>query len=577
MNLAISGLASGFDWQSLVSQLADVERAPQATLLAEQTKIQERNNSLGSLATQLGVLRNRITTLTDSSLFDSRTASSSNSSLGTASVSSGATVGKFTFAISKLATATNYTGTSGVGAKLSTTDDVSSLSLAAAGFATAVSAGTFTVNGKQVTIESGDTLGGVFDKISSATSGAVTASYSKDTDKITLSSTNAIVLGSATDTSNFLQVAKLYSNNSTSIASNSELGSVKLSGALSSANLTTAITGGTAGEFEINGVSIEFDTSNDSMADVLDRINSSTAGVVASYDTVNDRFSLTNKSTGSVGIALTDVTGNFLKATGLINDSGNLSGTLDLGENLEYTVNDGGTLTSQSNTITAASSGLTGLSVTALAAATEDNPSFTITVGVDTAKIKSAITGFASAYNATQAMIASSTASSTDAKGKVTAGLLADDPEANSLSSALRGLATSSISDLSGTISRLESMGITSNGYDDLLSTSDLSDLDTALSENLASVKDFFTNSTSGFAVKFDSFLEATIGEEGSLTTHQATLTKQAAAINPQIDEMEKQVQAEIERLNASFIAMEQAQANNNQLLQYLNRTFPAG
>ena len=581
MSLAISGLASGFDWQSLVSQLADVERAPQATMLAEQTKIQERNNAFGSLKTQLGVLRNRVTALKDPTLYDSRTAASSNTALGGASVSAGATVGSYTFAISQLATSSLYTGTSGAGKKLSANDltkadlgGANDLALSSSGFATAITAGTFTVNGKQVTVEATDTMAGVFKKIATATGDAVAATYSTSSDKITLGSTSKIVLGSATDTSNFLQVAKLNSNNATSLTSDSELGSVKLSGTLSAANFTTAIsgysTGGSAGEFKVNGVSIKFDSATDSVSGMLDRINSSTAGVVASYDSVNDRFSLTNKNTGSVGVALEDVGGsNFLQAAGL------LGGALTLGKNLQYKVNDGGTLTSQSNTITAASSGLTGLSVTALAAATTENPSFTVTVGVDTAKIKSAITGFADAYNATQAMISSQTASTTDAKGVVTAGLLADDSEATNLSSQLRTLANSTLSGLTGSITRLDTMGIASNGYDDALSTTGISALDTALANNPASIKDFFSNSTSGLAVSFDSFLESTIGDQGSMTAHQATLTKQAAAIGPQIVDMEKLVQAEVDRLNASFVAMEQAQAVNTQQQAFLTKTFP--
>ena len=582
MSTAIAGIASGFDWQSLVSQLADVERAPQTALLAEQTKIQERNNAFGSLKTQLSILRNRVTTLKDPTLFDSRTATSNNTALGTASVSSGATVGAYKFAISQLATSSGYNGTSDVGKKLNAADltqadlgGANDLTLSSAGFATAITAGTFTVNGKRVTVDAADTLAGVFKKIATATGDAVAASYSTSSDKMTLASASSIVLGSATDTSNFLQVAKLYGNNATSLTSSSELGSVKLSGALSAANFATALTTTSAGEFKINGVSIKFDTGNDNVAGVLDRINASTAGVVASYDPVNDRFSLTNKNTGSVGIALEDVSGNFLKAAGLLNASdGLVTGALTLGKNLQYTVNGGGTLTSQSNTISAASSGLTGLSVTALAEATAANPSFTVTVGVDTDKIKSAITGFVSAYNATQAQISSQTASSTDAKGVVTAGILADDPEASSISTQLRALANSTISGLTGSVKRFESLGISSNGYDDALSTSDATALDTALTNNPAAVKDFFTNSTFGLATKLDAFLESSIGENGNLTAHQTVLTKQAAAIDPQVADMEKLVQAEVDRLTASFVAMEQAQAINTQQLAFLTKTF---
>ena len=566
----------------MVDQLAEVERAPQAMLLAEQTKIQERNNAFGSVKTQLGVLRNRITTLKDSTLFDSRTAATSNTALGTASVSAGATVGKYTFAIAQLATTSLYTGSSNVGQKLSpnnlTQDDLggaNDLALSSAGLATAVTAGTFTVNGKQVTVAATDTLAGVFKKIATATGDAVTATYSQDSDKLTLASGSPIVLGSATDTSNFLQVAKLYANNATSLSSESELGSIKLSGALSAANFATPVTGGTAGAFTVNGVSIAFDTTSDSVAGVLDRINSSTAGVVASYDTVNDRFSLTNKNTGSVGIALEDVSGNFLQAAGLLSNSGGLvEGALQLGDNLQYTVNGGGTLTSQSNTISPASSGLTGLNVTALAAATVDNPSFTVTVGVDTAKIKSAITSFASEYNATQAMLATYTASTTDAKGVVAAGLLADDPEATNLSTQLRALANSTIGGLTGSVTRLETLGISSNGYDDTLSTTGIASLDTLLANNPAAIKDFFSNSTLGMAISFDSFLEATIGDSGNLTSHQTILTKQAAAIDPQVADMEKLVQAEIARLTAGFVAMESATAASNQQLAFLTKTF---
>ena len=89
--------------------------------------------------------------------------------------------------------------------------------------------------------------------------------------------------------------------------------------ALSLANFATAVSdgGSGAGEFKINGVSISFNSSTDSVSDVLNRINASAAGVTASFDSVNDRFLLTSKATGDMDIAMEDVTGNFLSATGL--------------------------------------------------------------------------------------------------------------------------------------------------------------------------------------------------------------------------------------------------------------------
>ena len=166
----------------------------------------------------------------------------------------------------------------------------------------------------------------VFDKIATATSNAVTASYDKTTDKITLSSSSAITLGTAADTSNFLQVAKLYNNNSGAITSSDNLGRVSTNTTLSNANLATPIT--SDGSFTINGVSINYSASSDTIQSVLSSINSSAAGVSASYDTTNNRFVLANKTTGDVGISLQDVTGNFLAATGLAGGASGSSVTL---------------------------------------------------------------------------------------------------------------------------------------------------------------------------------------------------------------------------------------------------------
>ncbi len=564
MDLGLSGLASGLDWKTLISKLAEVDRAPQRTMLSEQTALEQKSQAFGAIKTSFLILRDRITALKSESLFDGRTSSSSDSSLGTSTASAGAVAGSFEFAVSQLATASKQKGVADTGLAISSTNDVSGVSLSSAGFATAVTAGTFTVNGKQVTVESTDSLGGLFTKISDATGGDVTASYDSATDKITLSSSSAIVLGSATDTSNFIQTAKLYSNNQGTISSDSALGAVRLGATLNSANFATAITGDSSGGFKINGVSIAYDSSADTVASVIARINASGAGVLANYDSASDRFTLTNKGSGNIGISLEDNVGsNFLQAAGLI------GGTLEGGQNLLYTINGGSTLTSQSNTITSASSGLDGVSVTALA---ED--SFTVTVGNDTTAIKTAITSFVEAFNSAQSQLSTYTASSTDALGKVSAGTLSDDPTAAALAGQLRSLANSSIGGLDGSVSRLEALGISSNGYDDSLSTADLSNLDTALANNLTAVKDFFTNADLGWSVKFDSFMEKSIGDAGTLTEHQTSLSKLAAAITPQIDDQERWVQSQIERLTASFVAMESAQARSQQQLQYLTKTF---
>ena len=571
-NLAISGLASGFDWQSLVSQLVAVERSPQTLLQIQQGLLGQQNIALGGIKTELGVLQNAAAVLKDSAFFDSRTATPSDASLASATAAAGTTVGTYSFNVSQLASVAVWKGTTGAGGPLSSQDissqsaDTTGLTLSAASFAQAVTAGTFTVNGKQITIAATATLKSVFDQISHETDGAVTASYSKDSDKITLSSTSPIILGSGADTSNFLQVAKLSNNGTGSVASAAKLGSIQMKAALNNANLGAVISDGGSGNgaFTINGVSLSFSATSDSLTNVIDRINSSSAGVIASYDSANNRLSLTNKATGDMGISLQDSAGsNFLAATGLT------GGALTRGDDLLYTVNDGPQLSSRSNTITGDSSGITGLSVTALA-----EKSFTVAVAGDTAKIKTAITSFVDAYNKVQATINTQTASSTDATGKVTAGTLTGDQDTATLNSRLRELMNSTVSGLSGTLKRLDSLGFVSNGNDDALSSADLSGLDSALATNLSGVKDLFSNTSTGLAVQFNSFLDGTIGDKGSLVTHQTNLTTQSTDIDTQISNMESQILIYQQQLTDGFVAMEVAQSQTNQQLAYLTKTF---
>ena len=564
-DLGISGLASGFDWRSLVDQLAEVERAPQRRLRTEQTQLQQRNNAYASIATQLGVLNSRVIALKEPSLFDSRRTVVSDTTRATATAQAGASLGSYTLNVTQRATASVRQGAGNAGAALNATNDVSAVLLGNAGFATAATPGTFTVNGKTITVASTDTLQAVFDRISSATSGAVTAAYDATTDKITFNGVSEIVLGSANDTSNFLLVSKLSNNGTASVISSASLGAIRTSASLSNANFATAISdgGSGAGKFRINGVEITFNGSADTVADVLQRINNSDAGVTASYDPVNDRFQLTNKTTGDVGVGLEDVTGNFLAATGLA------AGTLERGKDLLYTINNGGQLISHSNTISESSSGLSGLSVTVL-----DEGTFTVEVASDSSRIKAALSDFITEYNRIQSLIDTNTASSTDAQGHVTADTLAGESDAYDIASRLRNLVNAQLSGFSSAIKQLAGLGIDSNGDDDTLALRDSGKLDDALANNLGAVKDLFSHSTLGLAVSLHSYLETIIGNDGSLVSKQSNLVRQSSDIDIQVTEQERHVQVLRDQMIASFVAMEQARAQINQQLQFLSQRF---
>ena len=571
MELGLSGLASGFDWRTLVNQLADVERSPQKRLRAEQGTLFNRNNAFGSIKTQLSVLKNRTENLSSNDVLQARKATVSDSTILSATASAGTASGTYAFNVTQLATASKTAGALGVGANLYSSTNVSSGTLASKGFNPPISAGTITVDGKQITIDpTVDTLKDVFDRIDAATTSNIKGSYDATTDTITLKRLGgggaSLVVGSATDTSNFLSVARLSNNGTNELVSASSLGSVTPANALSSANFQTTVSDGGAGtgEFKINGVSIAFNASSDSVQNLMDRINASAAGVNMSYDRINDQFTLTNKVTGNLGVAVEDVTGNFLAAAGLVTGSSFIAGNDAL-----FTINGGSVLNSHSNSLTEETTGIDGVSIALLKTGTS-----TLSLASDTSAIKGAIKNFIEDYNRAQSTIDSLTSSSTDSAGKVTRSTLAGDTDANEIASKLRAISYNQATGLTGTLNSLAKIGIDTNGDSDQLTLNDETALDDAIANHLSELKNLFNDSDKGIATQLNAYLEKMIGEDGALITKQDALTKQSSAIDTQVTDLEKRVQSNRQRLIDSFVQMETAQQTINQQLKFLQQRF---
>ena len=632
----------------MVDQLTNVERAPQRRMRTEQASVRAKNAAFTSLKTELTSLKTVSEKLKDTSFFDTRKVTSSETH-ATATADSGTSSGEYNFEIFQLATSAKQLGASDVGAAVSTSSAMSS-----GGFSIAVTGGTVTVQGKQVTVSTDDSLTTTLAAIKTAVGGSF--DYSVSGDKVTLTDSSEIVLGSATDTSNFLQALRLNANGTTSISSSGKLGGIDISVTPANANFTDGA-GAASGSFKINGTTISWDSSA-TITDILDKINSSEAGVYANYDPVNDRFLLTNKTTGDVGITLEDVTGDFLAKSRLLTAN---SGALSRGKNLLYKVNDAGPLESKSNTIDSNSSGIQGLAVTATkgngaskissvdtsgeTVTTESSHGYstgeavtvyspgtipgglstdttyyvrvlssssytlhttkanaesgtnavdltstqtgdvylmssspkiaTVSVQADTDTIKNKIAGFISQINKVQSLIKTQTASSTDADGKVTLGVLAGESLVSmTISGDIRTKAIESVDGLSGTITRLESIGYTSSGYSNELSLSDSSTLETALSENLGQIKSLFTTTTYGLANSMYTYLDTLLDDDGSLETTQKNLTSQISSIDQQIADHERRVQMNRDTLIRSFVNMEQAQSKINNDMSFLMSRF---
>jgi flagellar hook-associated protein 2 len=550
----VAGLASNFDWKTFVDQIISLERTPANRLEAEQAANNQKVSLLSTLGTKLSALQTSAQALKSSTLFGARTAASATSgSNWVTSAATGATTGSFSIAVSQLATAAGLRGTNDIGAALNPAgDDVSGLTLANLPIGQAVTAGMFTVNGQQVTVALTDSLQDVFDAIATATGGDVTASYDHVSDTVELTSaTSELRLGAANDTSNFLRALKLGNNGTDTATSAGRLGTLKTTATLASANLATAVTS-TAGTFSINGVAIAYDMNTDTLAGVIKRINDSSAGVVASYDALNDRMQLTNASTGDLGVAVSEAAGGLLGALGLTGGA-----TFSRGRNAEFTINGGDVLSSASNTLDAAAHGVTGLSVTVKTLETQ-----TITVAADTGAMRSRIDSFVTDFNSIQQFIEAQSKVTKGANGKVTTAPLANNREVQEWARSLRSLAFDGVSGLGGSIGRLDDLGLDFKSGTNELMVKNEAKLTAALSGATADVEGFFTTASTGFAARLDSFL----GKIGTQNTNQQTqLNQNNTRIDEQIAAIERRLEQRRTLMESAFIRMENAQSKIKQ------------
>jgi flagellar hook-associated protein 2 len=566
MDFSLSGLVSGFDWKTFINQIMAVQNAPIDKLNQEKVANINKNAALGDLDTKIAALKASSTSLSQPGLFTGRVATSTtvNSTWGSVA-GSGTASGSYKIAVTQLATVAHRDGSSNIGQPLNATDDVSGLTIANLPTTAGISAGTFSVNGQKVTVATTDSLDQVFAAISTATGGTVTAAYDHTTDKITLTGTDGeVVLGAANDTSNFLTALHLTNNGTNTVSSSGTLGTVKTAATLGNSRLKlpiTAVDGTGNGSFTVNGVSVAYNVNTDSLDAVLQRINQSGAGVTASYDGVSDRVVIANSVTGDTGIAVSEATGGLMDALGLSNPT-----ALVHGKNAQFSINGGATLTSASNTLEAASHGITGLSVTVDSESTQ-----TISVSGNTTSMRSSIEDFIAKFNDIQDYISDQSKTTKTVDGKVTTSLLSNNREVQSWSDSLRSIAFAAVPGLSGTISRLESMGIDFKTGTSELEIKDGSKLDTALRDKAGDVSEFFQTATTGLVGQMQTFLTKIGGQNDS---QQAQLTRNNSDIDTQIAAIQRRLDQQRALLTNSFIAMENAQSALKSQSDALTKAF---
>jgi flagellar hook-associated protein 2 len=324
------------------------------------------------------------------------------------------------------------------------------------------------------------------------------------------------------------------------------------------------------GSFEINGVSISY-AASDSVQTILDNINSSSAGVVASYSQATDQFSLTNSATGNMAITASDTSGTLLKSLGLTT-----AATTQAGANCEFTVNGGSTLTSTSNTLTASTTGITGLSVTATTTSADDNGPQVVNVASDTSNASTAINNFITSFNNVQTYIGAETAISTSTSGKVSTSDLSGYSDLTQMQSQLENAVFGAVPGLTGSIKMLNDIGIGFTGTSPTLSILDQTSLTSALTSNSSAVNTLF-NGTGGLVSQLDKYVAEVTGTNGLLTGDMSALNTNNSDLASQVTRMQTQITASQTTMTAEYIAMESAlskiQSEESSLNSILNST----
>ena len=556
--ISFTGLSSGLDTASIVTSLMAADQDGLTKLTDKQTSLQQKQSAYSLFRSNLSSLLTTASALTSGSLL-SQMATPMDSSLLDASAASGAIVANYNVTILHQATQSKLTGTSDLGLGVDPTAQLSS----ANGLGATFTAGTISVNGQSITINATDSLNTVLSNIQTATGGAVSASYNAGTDKVTLtSSSGPLLLGSSADTSNLFSMLRVTSDGTaTSATSTAAIGGLNIGqplnlGGANDARLRTAVTApGNAGSFTVNGVSISYDPTDDTVGSVLNKINNSAANVSATYDKLLDRVVITSKTPGASNIAVQDVSGNFASALGLM-------GSTVVGSNAQIQidgVNNDQPITSTDNIFTEAETGIAGLTLTVKA----DSGSTQVAVTPDQNAVAAKVQSFVDQYNKFVTFVGQATAVSGTGTNKTYAPLYGEE-EVRSVSSKLRELVGGMVSGATGGPITLAGLGIGTTGTSATLSF-DSSKLATALTNNPNNVLYLIADKTNGAISQVTSFLTTTTDSvAGPLSGINDSLNQELLRQADSIARYQKNMDMKEANLKAQFAAMETAITNMN-------------
>jgi flagellar hook-associated protein 2 len=616
--VSFPGIASGIDYNSIIAKYTDLTLQQETPLKNKVTALNNQQAELLKIQDLVSKFQDTFQAVSDPAAFTATAPTSSNSNAISASAitNSVATPGTYVITKATLATATQLTNDPAANGTFDPTQPLvnAGASITPSNGPAGSTHGTVTIDGValQYDVNTQDLQSWITTIANPALAAAgVGASLSYSNGKVTVTSTQPLTLGSANDSGNLLQVLKLDTAQITNsggvytATSSTNIGGINVGATLNASNDAGFATAVTAGNFTINGVVFKVDPTVNNLNDIIQQINTSSAGVIASYDSANDRIILTSKTSGPQGISLgqSGDTSNFLQAAGFLTDYTkpnqiSAGAQLQVGQSahVQYTDN-GGTshdVYSNSNDVTTAIPGVDLKLQQAVDGVVV--PPITIAVSQDSTALQGAIKTFVDAYNAvideintaTQAPVVGSTTDATSGQSTGTqltsGGVLFNNQDVLSLRDQLVNLISGFGDTGSSSYNSLASIGLTldssfnvqtasssdtqnSSSQDSVSSqtfqgtSGRLNDLDVdtftaALAANASAVAKLFTG-TSSLVGQLGSYLTTVSGLPTQLTgalagkiPAQPLFSVLSSSTNDQITSLQQQIQLVTDQAN---------------------------
>jgi len=501
MSISVGGLVSGMDTDKIISQLQALQQKPITKLQTQEAAYQVKLTAYSSLQGSLKDIKNAARNLDTVSDITSYAATSSNTSLMTASAERTAVAGSYSVTVNSLAAVHKLTST---------------------GFSPTEAVGKGTIHLKMgssaavdIAVGSTSTISDIATSINAADTGIYASVINDGTNSflsLTGEQTGAANVISLTVTEDGTTDPKLAANLDSS-------GLSRLAYTTSATSYKGVSGSGAVDGLTINGIAV---TASTDMAGLIANINNDVSGVTATLQT-----------DGS--LLLNNITGNAIVIGGTTTNSGLTAGTysgtqnldeLQVAANADITVDGVKNISRASNTISDVIGGVS-LKLKALGTTT-------VEVERNDELFTTRLNAFLDAYNGL--MDSMNNLQSYDKQTKAT-GTLFGDSTTRRIQSEVQNLFSNSVSGLPATLSHLTDLGVSTNTDGNL--ELDSSVFSTQLKDNFDNVVKFFTKTDTGkegFALRMATSVEKILDIQGG------TLAARTKGIQGSIDGLDKQI-----------------------------------